>query len=185
MKTDMYSLPKQLEVDGVLHDIRSDFRAVLDIIAALNDPELTGMEKNIITLKILYPNWNKIRNIQQALQQAMWFIACGEPEDDNRSPILYDWQQDFKYIVSPINRTLGFECRAVDYLHWWTFVSAFYEIGDCSFANIVSIRNKLKKGKKLEKWEWEYYHENRKIIDLQVKTTDEEQAFIDSLFDQQ
>ena len=40
------------------------------------------------------------------------------------------------------------------------------EIGDCTFANVVSIRNKLSKGIKLEKSEQEFYKENRKMVDL-------------------
>ena len=39
---------------------------------------------------------------------------------------------------------------------------------DCTFLTVCSIRNKLSKGTQgLEKWEKEYYHKNRDIIELE------------------
>lgn len=185
----MYDLPKQLEIDGELHDIRSDYRAALDIIAALNDPELSNREKNIAVILILYPEYAKITNAKKAIDKAMWFLAGGRQDDKSSVNILYDWEQDFPLIVSPVNRVLGKETRDIPYdpktntggLHWWTFLSAFYEVGDCSFAYIVSIRDKLKKGKKLEKYEQQFYRENKNLIDLNVKASNEEQALIDEI----
>ncbi len=49
----IYDLPKQLVVDGEPLDIRSDFRAALDIITALSDPNLSDREKEQVFLKIL------------------------------------------------------------------------------------------------------------------------------------
>src|SRR5699024_10534204 len=99
----MYDLPKQLEIDGELHDIRSDYRAALDIIAALNDPELSNREKNIAVILILYPEYAKITNAKKAIDKAMWFLAGGRQDDKSSVNILYDWEQDFPLIVSPVN----------------------------------------------------------------------------------
>ena len=54
------------------------------------------------------------------------------------------------------------------------------EIGECTFSTVVSIRSKRAKGKKLDKWEEEFYRENRKMIDLPQKLTAEEQEFLNS-----
>ena len=51
----MYDLPKSLTVCGSEYEIRSDYRAVLDICAALSDTELDDQEKAIIALDIMYP----------------------------------------------------------------------------------------------------------------------------------
>lgn len=40
-----YSLPKKLAVCGAEYDIRYDFRCILDIISAMEDPELSNQEK--------------------------------------------------------------------------------------------------------------------------------------------
>ena len=177
----MYELPKSLEIDGIFYGIRSDFRAVLDIITALNDTELTAYEKIFVTLKILYVEFDKIVNIQEAFKKAMWFINCGDEEKGGAKRKLMDWEQDFKIIAAPVNRVLGYECRSCEYLHWWTFISAYYEIGECTFSNVVNIRNKKQKGKRLEKWEEEFYRENRNMIDLKQKVTSEEQEIINDI----
>lgn len=178
----MYELPQALEIAGKSYKIRSDFRAALDIIAALGDPALSNQEKAMVLLQILYPDWEKITDYEEAIRQAMLFIGGGETDGgETQRPVLMNWEQDFRFLVAPINRALGVECRQVEYLHWWTFLSAYMEIGDCTFAQIVSIRSKKAKGKKLEKWEQEYYRENRGVIDIKKRLTESEQAFIENL----
>lgn len=73
---------------------------------------------------------------------------------------------------------MGQEIRALPYLHWWTFVGAFQEIGDCLFAQIIGIRQKLAKGKTLDKGEKDFYRSNRSLIDLKLKYTERENDLI-------
>ena len=60
-------------------------------------------------------------------------------------------------------------------MHWWTFLSAYMEIGECTFSHVLSIRTKKAKGKTLEKWEQEFARENSDIIKLNHKLSEEEQ----------
>lgn len=78
-----------------------------------------------------------------------WFINGGEYEDqmEKKPPRLMDWEQDFQYIIAPVNHVIGREIRADAYLHWWTFLSAYMEIGECTFAQIVRIRDAKSRGK--------------------------------------
>lgn len=177
----MYKLPKSLNVCGVIYEIRSDFRAVLDCCAALSDSNLSNEEKAFVCLDIMYPSFSDMppEHYEEAIKQCFWFINCGADEDNTRkAPKLMDWEQDFQYIVAPINRVLGTEIRAVDYLHWWSFISAYYEIGDCTFAQIVRIRDKKAKGKKLDKAEQEWYKNNRKLVDLKQSFSESEKAIL-------
>lgn len=175
----MYDLPTSLEIDGIEHPIRSDYRAALDICAALSDSEFTNNEKIMALLEILYGDCEAIENIEEAVKKALWFISCGDDSTPQRKrPKLMDWQQDFAYIVAPVNRIAGCEIRSLPYLHWWTFISYYYEIGECTFSNIISIRNKRAKGKKLEKWESEFYRDNRKMIDLKSGLSDNDKELL-------
>lgn len=177
----MYELPKSLNVCGVEYDIRSDYRAVLDCCTALSDNDLSNQEKAFVCLDILYPDFEEMppEHYEEALKQCFWFINCGSDEDNTRkSPKLMDWEQDFQYIVAPINRVLGGEVRALNYLHWWTFISAYYELGDCTFAQIVRIRDKKARGKKLDKAEQEWYKNNRKLVDLKQNLNEAEKAVL-------
>ena len=73
----------------------------------------------------------------------------------------------------------GYEVRAAEYVHWWTFLGAYMEIGDCTFAQVVSIRKKRAQGKKLDKQEQQFYRDNVDLIEIRVQETDEEKALFD------
>lgn len=49
-----WSLPYSLSVNGVNYEIREDFRAILDILSAFADEELSDPEKTQAMLEILY-----------------------------------------------------------------------------------------------------------------------------------
>ena len=179
----IYDLPVDIEIEGVKHHIRNngDYRMTLDVIAALNDNELTQEERLQAALFIFYEDVYQISDLNTAALEMMRFINNGEDdEDEEPTPPIMDWQQDFKLMVAPINHALGCEIRSVPYLHWWTFLSGYMEIGEGTFQTVISIRSKKRKGQKLEKWESDFYRENKKMIDLPLRLTDEEQEFLDS-----
>lgn len=88
----MYDLPTSLIVGDVEYQIRSDFRAVIDILIAMNDPELDQNGKAEVMLKILYPSWRNIpiEHRQEALQKAAEFIDCGQKDDGKKHPRMID-----------------------------------------------------------------------------------------------
>lgn len=178
----MYDLPKSLQVCGTEYEINSDYRAILDIIIVLNDAELTDSQRIFFALGFFYPDFEKIprEHHQEALRWCFWFINGGQDEEQEqkRSVKLMDWEQDFRYIASPVNRVLGFEMRAVEYLHWWTFLAAYMEIGECTFAQIVHIRDAQSRGKPLDKADREWYNRNRNIVDLKVTYTSAEEDLL-------
>lgn len=169
-------LPTRVEVGGVEYEIRSDYRAVLDICAAISDPELDGQERAIVALEIFYPSAEDIppEYREQAVERCLHFISGGVESAPRKAPRLVDWEQDFPHIVAPVNRVMGREIRAEEYLHWWTFLAAYYEIGDCTFAQIVRIRDRLARGKALDKQDREWYRDNRHLVDFKRKYTEAE-----------
>lgn len=176
----MYSLPVSVEIGGTEYPIRSDYRAVLDICAALSDAELSQQEKAAVALDIFYPTLTDIpgEQLQDAIKQCFWFINCGDQGENRPAPKLMDWEQDFKYLVAPINRVAGAEIRSLAYMHWWTFISAYYEIGDCLFAQIIRIRDRLARGKPLDKQDREWYRQNRHLVEIRNKYTDAENELL-------
>ena len=160
----VYDLPTSIDAGGQVLHIRNDgdWRMVIDVNIALTDPELTDQEKAIAVLTIFYDcNIEGIKDIQAAIDGAMQFISVGE--DDTRKPNrpkLIDWQEDAGIIISGINGVLGKEVRAERYMHWWTFIAAYMAIGDSVLATVVSIRDKIARGKKLEKHEKEFRRDN-------------------------
>lgn len=179
----IYELPVGVRIGDAEYPIRSDYRAVLDICTALADPELDDRSKAFVALTIFYPEFDDMPrdHYEEALKQCFRFINCGSEEDrTQKAPKLMDWEQDFQYIVAPVNRVLGKEIRAVEYLHWWTFIGAYYEIGDCLFAQIIRIRDMKARGKTLDKVDKEFYRRNRHLVDLKTTYTEQEESVLNS-----
>jgi hypothetical protein len=87
-----------------------------------------------------------------------------------------DWEQDEYLIFPALNKVAGCEIRSVDYMHWWTFFGLFNEVGDGLYSQVINIRSKLANGKKLEKWEREYYEKHKEMIVIKEKLSPEEEA---------
>lgn len=181
----MWDLPIAVEINGKQHPIRNkcDYRAVLDVICALNDNELTDEEKIKCALFIFYEDILAIDDFETAIKEMFRIINGGEEQDENQEqkPQLMDWEHDFSQLAPPISRVLGYDVRTPDkYTHWYSFLGGYMEIGECTFSTIVSIRSKRAKGKKLDKWEEEYIREHRKMVELPRKLTAEEEEFLNS-----
>ena len=178
-----YGLPTSVEIDGVDYAIRYDFRAILDIFEALNDPDLEQWERILAALQIFYIGFDQLTDYNTAAVECFKFINGGNEDDTKKkSPKLMDWEQDFPYIVAPVNRIIGKEIRSIPYdektntggLHWWTFLSAYTEIGECFFAQVVRIRDLKARGKTLDKSDREFYRRNRDVIDIKTRYSDAE-----------
>ena len=174
----MYGLPESLEVGGTDYAIRSDFRDVLEIIGVLNDLELDDRERCFLALLIFYRDFETMppEHYQEALGHCFWFLNGGHSDEEleENPPRLMDWEQDFPVIIAPVNRVLGHDARADAHLHWWTFLGAYMEIGDCTFAQVVHIREMQRQGKPLDKSDREWYRKNKKLVDLKQELTSAE-----------
>lgn len=180
-----YNLPQSLEVAGKDYPIRTDFRAILDILIAQNDSDLSEDMRAFVLLKILFKELPPEQYLQQAYERACFFIDAQVPGNDKKAIRVMDWEQDAPIIIPAINRVAGTEVRAMPYMHWWTFLGYYMEIGESFFSEVVSIRVKKGTGKKLEKYEQEFYRENKSVIDLNAKVnarSEEEKEALRELF---
>lgn len=169
-----YQLPVKAAIDGKEYDLQADFRDVLEIIAYLQDPALPEFIRWQVALSLFYRQEMDPQYSREAMEYLSWFLTGGNPESDKPGPKLLDWQQDAPAIISDVNRLAGQEIRALPFLHWWTFLSWFHGIGEGQVSALVSIRDKLSRGKKLEGWEKEFYRQNRDRIRLKEKYSPQE-----------
>ena len=175
-----WELPTSLTVGGVDYPIRTDFRDVLYVLQIFADPGYEQDERCAICLRVMYEGWESIppERQQKALEQVIGFIDMGTtgPQSGTKKPRVVDWERDGPIIVPAVNKSLGMGVRGVRYLHWWTFLGAYMEIGESLFSTVLGIRQKLMKGKKLEKYEQEFYRANRALIDMRRRESPEEAA---------
>lgn len=171
-----FALPTSLTVGGVGYQIRSGWSHVIKVLIACADPGISRRAKSMIILRIVYPDWKNIpaEHIPEAIRKANEFIDCGQTQTGGSKPKLIDWEQDARIIVPEINKIAGTEIRANPELHWWTVWGWFMGIEKGLLANVLSIRRKLASGKKLDKYENEYYRENKALIDLKQPNSPEQ-----------
>ena len=171
-----YELPESLEIGGVAYTIRTDFRAVLDILKCYADPEYEEDERALIMLRVLYIDWEKIPEdlYEEALRQGAEFIDMGISSEGKLSRCVMDWEQDAPIIIPAVNKVFGADVRGLLHLHWWTFLGAYMEIGESLYSTVLQIRQKKAQKKKLEKYEQDFFQQNRSIVELRRKDTEEQ-----------
>lgn len=181
----MYELPTSVTVDDTEYKIRKagDFRVVLDCFSALNDIEMGENYRILASLIIFYEDFDEetVVDIEedtliQLVKEMYLFFNCGQ-QDDSKTPNhkLIDWDKDSQIIMSAVNKVAGKEIRLEEYVHWWTFVGYYMAIGESVLSTVVSIRNKILRGEKLEKWEQKYRMENPNLFNWNSKSIEEQE----------
>lgn len=182
----MYEIPISIQSsDGKEYKIRNrgDYRTILDCFDALDDAELESSERLMASLLIFYEDFNciedlyKVNNLQELVTKMYDFFNCNQKSSGSESKYkLIDWEQDSQLICSAINNVAGFEIRAVEYIHWWTFMGYYTAIGESTINTIIGIRDKIMRGKKLEKYESEYRRNNPQFFTWNSKTVEQQEA---------
>lgn len=173
-----WELPTQAVIGGKTYAIHADFRDILHLQKYLNDPDLPDFMRWRTALALFYDGDIPQKDQREAGQWLADFLRCGEEPaaDEEKSPQLIDWDRDAQLIIAEINKVAGQEVRRVPFVHWWTFVAWFNGVGEGQLATVVSIREKLRTRKKLEKWEQQYYRKNKSRIDIRRPESEEEKA---------
>ena len=161
--------------------MHTDFRDVLEILRWLDgsaDPALTDSERWFVALALFYREFSLIPPTQyrEACEAMATFVQAGRPDGGPCAPRLMDWQQDAALIAAGTARAAGQDLRALPHLHWWSFLGWFDSIADGPFATVVALRDKLRRGKKLEPWEREFYRAHRAEVDLHRPASPEADA---------
>lgn len=170
----MWTLPVTVTVLDREYRIRDngDYRIIMPIITIHHQIQLSDVDKTISILSLFYNELDEPEDVlqefetvdymQEAANQVTKFISCGQDVEQGyhtKYPLI-DWVSDEPLIVAGINEQLGKDVREVEYMHWWTFYSYFLNIREGPLATVVSIRDKIVRGKKLDKGEQEFRTQN-------------------------
>jgi len=178
--------PDSLNIGGVEHKIFTDFRVGIAILNNFNHPDVTVGDKASYMLNALFGKKQLFGadGYVEACEKALWFLRCGkkskgredEAGDMRFDPVIFDWEHDEYLIFDGIAKNRS-DVRTREYCHFWEFMTYFREMGDCTFTTVCSIRAKIAKRQKLEKWESEFHRKNRDIVDLEIAVRHEENLF--------
>lgn len=178
----LWALPTHVEVGRASWEIRADYRVILRIIRNLSNPDREEVVNRYVSMALFYVRFQDMpENLYpEALKKLYWFIDVGEPPGTKIRPRVMDWEQDYHAIVADISKVAGHDVRSDAFCHWWTFIAWFNGIGDGQLANLVSIREKKRKGKKLTEAEREFYRANREKVDLKQRRSQADQEILDN-----
>lgn len=176
------TLPKSIKLGEKEYPIMSDYRVGIRLMQMFEDPELTDSEKLFIAMRVIFKD-AVISGIylQEALEKTVWFLNGGDLNQTSSAGSqrrLYSWNQDLRFIIAAVDKTVGFSVRGKAFFHWWDFLSAFSEVGESSFSTIVSQRLLKQKGKQTES-DIEWWADNADIAELRVQRSREEQDAVD------
>lgn len=177
------SLPRTLMCGGIERKINSDFRNILTINAAFCDDLLYPREQLHICMKRLYTDIGAIdrADFEEAQKKAFWFIRGGDVPEGKPAPCrLIDWKHDESMIFAAVNNVAHCEVRALEYMHWWTFLGYLSERSEKSLlSSVIALRYKLGTGKKLDKWDKEFLKNNRELVILRTEKEKREIAEVE------
>ena len=173
---DGWSLPEAAVIGGRRYRLHTDYRDILEIFSYLQDEDLPEFLRWQIALALFYEGEIPEADFEAAAGYFRWFVCCGREEEKTSGVQLLSWEQDAQDIVADVNKVAGQEIRRLPYLHWWTFLGWFHSIGEGNLSTLVSIREKLSRGKKLEPFEQEYCRRNRNRVTLPKKYSASELA---------
>ena len=169
-----WDLPCRAVIGGKNYGIHSDYRDILEIFSYFEAPDLTDDRKWRIGVSLFYEQPVPDSHFSEAVTFLADFLRGGQKTPEIPGPKLIDWEQDAAIIAAEVNKVAGQEIRALPYVHWWTFLSWFYGIGEGPLSALVGIRDKLHRGVELELWEKMYYRANRNMVDWKPRYSSRE-----------
>ena len=194
----MYALPITVDIKDKTYHVRDngDYRLVLECFNALNDVDLSETERIITSIFIFYSDFNEVEDVLllddetmiELVNKMFDFMNCGGKNVGSKTDFkAVDWKDDEQLICSAINNVANTEIRSVEYCHWWTFMGYYLAIGESPLSTVVGIRNKIAKGKKLEKYENEFRRDNPQyfIWDKRTLKQKEDDALLNELWNKE
>lgn len=199
--------PEQVEVDGKLYKINSDFRTSIQFEILMQKKELTEKQKEFANelwlldkemdretaellakykdgLELYYP---EIPNdINGAINAMLWFYECGKENIDKKKSKksgsrkkIYDYNYDADYIYAAFFEQYHIDLAEQE-LHWWKFSALFSALSeDCMISKIITYRVIDTKG--MEKEQKAFYNRMKRLCQLPEDISEEERERQDKI----
>ena len=199
--------PEQVEVDGKLYKINSDFRTSIQFEILMQKKELTKKQKEFANelclldkemdretaellakykdgLELYYP---EIPNdINGAINAMLWFYECGKENIDKKKSKksgsrkkIYDYNYDADYIYAAFFEQYHIDLAEQE-LHWWKFSALFSALSeDCMISKIITYRVIDTKG--MEKEQKAFYNRMKRLYQLPEDISEEERERQDKI----
>lgn len=167
--------------------IRTDFRESIKFELLMQDREIPDIEKIKMALNLYYYEPSRIRDVNSAIKDILWFYRCGKEEKrtcadstadtKSKQKQIYSYEFDAEYIYSAFVEQYGIDLCNIGYMHWWKFRALLISLNeDVLFSKIMGYRamniSKIK-DKEMKK----YYKKMKRLYALPDMRTEEEKEY--------
>ena len=130
--------------------IRTDFRESIKFELLMQDNKINKEDKIVYALNLYYYEPNKIKNIETAVKEMLWFYSGGKKEKElnekeqtqEKAKQIYSYEFDDEYIYSAFMSQYGIDLNNIKYLHWWKFKALMNSLNENTlFVKIMGYRN--------------------------------------------
>ena len=113
--------PTKMEANGHIYEINTDFRIALACFKAMNDPEITNLER-FYAVETLLLGDEVDSNDEMILQDKLLnYLRCGQTENMDEEKIDMDYIEDESKIRTSIRQCYHLDLNKIDYMHWWEY----------------------------------------------------------------
>ena len=132
------------------HRIRTDFRESIKFELLMQDNKIDERNKVEQALRLYYYDLSKIKDIKKAIDEIVWFYACGkskkvdnktENNNNKEKKQIYSYEFDAEYIYSAFLQQYKIDLNSIRYMHWWKFKALMENLNeDTQFVKIMGYR---------------------------------------------
>lgn len=163
------------ECDRLGNALLPSFRNMIRLEDVFYDEELSGGQKILFALELLYGPESMPEDMEAAVGELVWFYHCGEEPDGKSaakaasSERAYDFEEDAAYIYAGFRSAYGIDLADEDlFLHWWEFMALFISLPeDTKMAQRMFYRTVDTKG--MGKEQRRHYAELKKTVALKSR----------------
>lgn len=174
--------PNQIEANGNIYQINTDYRVALSCFRAIYDDEINDTERALAVITLLlgknvYPD-----DYEQCLEKCAVFLRCGKTQNDNIEEADMDYLQDEKITKTSIRQCYHLNLNNVEHLHWYEYNELIEGLTEESLLNKIrelrtydlSDEKDEKRKNKIEKAKQQVvlHHKKQKLTEEQVKSID-------------
>lgn len=179
--------PDQVEVNGRMYEIRTDFRTSVLFEIMMQDDTLDNRAKVRKGLDLYYPVIPD--DLNGAVDTVLWFYRCGREETMVQKRMasrrgknqVYSFEHDAGLIYAAFLMAYNIDLQDIRYMHWWRFRYLFNSLPkDCEFVRAMEYRS-MDISDKMPKEQKEWYKKMKRLYALPLsKEEDNRQTAIEN-----
>lgn len=161
-------------------DFNTDFRTSITFELLMQNPKYSIRAKTYQALKLFYPKLEQVTNLEEALDNIIWFYSCDNENknsknyENKKQKQIYSYEFDNELIYSAFKNQYNIDLEEIEYLHWWKFRAMFNGLkSDNRIVEIMGYRA-IDLSKIKDKEERKRYKKLQKIYALPDMRTQEQ-----------